>query len=224
MTVYSIWHFLGEPTGKKVLFSQEYQNSNYELKKSQFFRKLFNNESLVDLLNKKQTFKKVFTNDLIPQPEKESKMKALHDPLTHSIEVEETISPKKLITDGLEKTPDYLNFHPNMSKNVLIKNLHLVSEEIISELSDPNSMINLEEFLDFKNKPQSETFFKSIISPSLSGLTLKMHILSILLSKKRRTAFGLSHLDIDPMVIKIFFLISSYFKILLMNHTLIFHI
>ena len=203
VTVYSIWHFLGEPTSKKVFFSREYQNCNLALKKSQFFKKLFDNGSLVQLLEKKESFKKVFPNDSslrVPKPEQESKMKALHDPMSHPIEVETTISPKKMITDCLEKTPDYLNFHPNLTKNVLIQNSHLLSEEIISKLSDPKSMINLDEFLNSKSRPKSETFFETILSPSLSALTLKMHILSILLSKQRRTAFGLAHLDIDPQV------------------------
>jgi hypothetical protein len=213
-TIFSIWHFLGEPCGKGALFSKDTDDSQYSVQPIKNLQKLFDMDSLVSILNQSQKIKKILISDQKEstiQSKSESELKALNDPIKENIIVEEEDhSPRKLITDGLELTPDYLNFFPSKVQNVLVKLKHLIPENIIEEVHDAKCMINLDEILDVSKHHCSETYFETIVSNNLSLLTLKMHIFSLILSKPNRTAFGLSNLEIDPMVRCLILLTNSY--------------
>lgn len=204
-SVFSIWHFLGEPCAKGALFSKEFDNCTYSMKQAQSMRKQFGVDSLVGILNRAEQLQKILIPDKkeIHAPSKtESDLKALHDPINSARVFHENreCSPKKLITDHLEKTPDYLNFHPHRVKNVLIDLQHLVPEDVILRLHGPSSMIGLDQLFESRECARADTFFRTVASPRLSVLGLKMHLLSLILSKQNRTAFGLSRLDVDPKV------------------------
>ena len=208
-SVYSIWHFLGEPTSKGVFFSKEFEDNNTAPIKELFFKKEIGSQTLISILEKTDSLKTIHISDekeKVPRPKTESDLKALHDPMNVTervpiqLEEKEALSPKKVITDWLEQTPDYLNFFPVNTKNVLMKKKHLIPDDILLELLDPSSMIDIDQLLVERSSMGSSTFFNTVVSQHVSVITLKMHLLSILLSKKNRTAFGLSHLDIDPMV------------------------
>lgn len=203
LDVFSIWHFLGEPCAKGALFSCESGNGGFLTRETQSFRKRFGSKSLVEMLVRAEERRKALPVDKpAPPPAKvESKLKALHDPAAQRISPEEQeCSPKKRLTDWLEATPDYLNFHPGSAKNVLIDLRHLISEEIVAQLQRPGSMISLLQLLETPERPSAETFFRSVASPQLSAVALKMHLVSLVLSKGNRAAFGFSRLDIDPQV------------------------
>lgn len=203
-TVYSAWHFLGEPCARGTLFSQEFANQSRVSDKQKCFGKLLGKESLVHILEKTQSLKKILISDKkdVPQPKRESDLKALHDPIREVPPLEEEApSPRKLITDWLEGTPDYLNFFPKSSCNVLIHKAHILPENIISEVMQADCMINLDQLLDMKDLPKSDTFFRTIVSPNMSTLAFKLHLISLILSKPNRASFGLSHLDVDPKVV-----------------------
>ena len=207
-TVFSIWHFLGEICAKGALFSKEYSNLHHSLKQIKNLKKLFKMDSIVEILNQSEKIKKILISDKkdnINVPKSESELKALHDPINENVIIEEDHSPRKKITDGLELTPDYLNFYPNKNKNVLINLTHIISENIIEELHDEKCMITLDHVLKNKSIKSSDTYFETIVSRNLSLLAFKMHIFSLILSKPNRTAFGLSNLEIDPMVFILFF-------------------
>jgi hypothetical protein len=207
-TVYSMWHFLGEPTGSGVAFAREFSNPGLAQSiKEKFFQKKLGDETLISVLEKTDSLTKSVLKEQqpgIPQPKREADLKALHDPVNVSPSVDppsqDSVSVKKKITDWLEKTPDYLNFVLNSEKNVLVDRTHLIPEDILTNIMSPDSMITLKNLLTDPHNIQSKTFFKTITSPHLSHIALKMHFLSILLSKSNRTAFGLSHFDIDPLV------------------------
>ena len=202
-TVFSCWHFLGEPTSKGAFFSSECINATSEINKVLSMGKQIKENTLGGLLAESRTEDLTHQGKPISSMKYENEQKALLDfsIIPESEIVRSVPSVNKKITDWLERTPDYLNFYPGADKNALIEYTHLIPKSNLEQILKEDSFVDLEDIGKSSSK-DGKCYFKATVSPKMTLLTLKMHLVSILLSKGVRESFGLAHLDLDPQVIK----------------------
>lgn len=109
-----------------------------------------------------------------------------------------------LLCDLLKETPDYLNFSPccdGKETNLLHERRHILSSGFVSRVYSEESPINIDKSNFFETDfEESCSAFSTFVTPNLPLLSLKMHLLSIIFSKKHRTGFGLMGVSLDSKV------------------------
>lgn len=210
---------MGEPAGRGAIVSSEYFDDPEAARRGLRFRKRVCELDMSEArVRPEQSPERVLIED---RPSRENvnferQQKAHAEGIViESFEIQERFSKsgffknvkcgvEPLLGHLLRETPDYLNFFPGVNvkeSNLLHERRHLLSTGFVSRVYSEGSPINIDKSNFFESDfEETGSAFSTFVTANLPLLSLKMHLLSLIFSKKHRTGFGLMGVSLDSKV------------------------
>lgn len=231
ISVMSPWQIIGEPTARGAVVSSQYQKDLLSHQRAFKFQKKVSGQDITEIIKKEiEEENRVEAPVLVePRPTREMmENERLMKAQAERIQIERNSQEKKYHKSGflrktkddigtilkplLKDTPKYLNFVPQKQKrlNVLHQNRHILSSDFLEKVYNTQNPINIDKINFFKsNFEGSSCAFNTFVTPNLSFFSLKLHMLSLIYSKKYRLGFGLRNLNFDKSVKNILLILKS---------------